>query len=935
MRKTSKVISLLLTVAMMITMVLPMTVSAAFSDVSDSHGYYEAITNLSAEGILNGFEDGSFKPGDPVTRAQFTKIICYALSVGDITYSEEERSVFTDLDPNHWAANNIVQAYKQGIINGMGDGTFAPEAGVQYEQAVKMVVCALGYGNRALSLGEYPHGYMQMANQLKILKGITDAKMYQVMNRGAVAQLIDNMRDAEQLQDGQPAGSIRDEISTTNTVEGRVVASRDMVLYATGFENPCGRNEIAVESGSRTIVFDISEIKGFDINEYLGRSVIVYYEDESGSSDKVATNIALQAKKNETVTIALDMIESYGSGEIEYYKSENSEDTEVVTYENTANIFNGVATTATLEELLAANVGKPGTITLISSAKGAADVAFVKSYITMVVNSVSAKDNKIYGRNICADGCEFDIDDRGKTITFKNKNGSTVAMSAIGVGSVLSIAASDTAGATAKDRIEASKIVEVIVCTDSVRGTIEATVSNPRTIKIAGKNYEVADGVYGENASESALTVGAYVSVGLDAFGQVAKFTITEKAALSYGYISALEHGTNTKPDVRIMVYKPSTSSTNPTGAIYALADRVQIDEDRYEMDVDMYAIIGYLEDSATVANTGIDITPTNAKYSQPIRFTTNSAGKVDKILTVRSNGDIYTSLEIKKFTSGDGINCKADGSTLGQYKISGVPVIYVPANRTSDDYSTKSSSFFKKDTNYYVQLANINTNTNAVGAIYLYGVSDGAGGIVGDMSTAITEESKPMIVVTTGPKLVNGEERYHLRLKNIATGEENDYYDDGVAGTEALADLVAGDIIRIAADDEGNIEKLQVVAIASEVAAKTFGSSASDWIIEDGDGEGLDAEFRILIGTVNSKEGNIFTVVPGYSYNAATDADKVESHSTSVTPYIIDTAANETARIDTGVIGDLVPRNVQHDNASRVLIYMEENEIKALVIFE
>ena len=139
MRKTTKILSLLLTLAMMLTMAVPMTVSAAFTDVPANHQYYDAVTNLSAEGILNGFEDGSFKPGDPVTRAQFTKIICYALSVGDLTYSEEERSIFTDLQPDHWAANNIVTAYKQGIINGMGDGTFGPQANATRAQAAVII----------------------------------------------------------------------------------------------------------------------------------------------------------------------------------------------------------------------------------------------------------------------------------------------------------------------------------------------------------------------------------------------------------------------------------------------------------------------------------------------------------------------------------------------------------------------------------------------------------------------------------------------------------------------------------------------------------------------------------------------------------------------------------------------------------------------------
>lgn len=918
MRKTKRVVSLLVTVAMMLTMVLPMTVSASFTDVPADHNYYDAITNLSAEGILDGMGDGTFAPESPVTRAQFTKIICYALSVGDITYSEEERSIFTDLAPNHWAANNIVQAYKQGIINGMGDGTFAPEAGVQYEQAVKMVVCALGYGNRALSLGAYPNGYMSMANQLKILNGITDAKMYQVMNRGAVAQLIDNMLDAEQLQDGQPSGSIRDEVSTTQKAEGRVVASKNIALYA-DYDNPCGNNEIAVEVGTRTVVFDISEIKNFDINKFLGRSVTIHYEKESGSSYLIATSIALQSKKNSELTINLDLIESYGSGEIEYYTSADRDKTEIATYGTTANIYNGAPTATSLEDLLDESIGKPGTITLLSSSRGIADVAFVKSYTTIIVNSVSSKDNKIYSKNESSTtgGFVLNVESRTKSISIKTKSGSAISVGSIAAGSVLSIAASDTEGATVKERIEASTVVEVIVCTESVRGTIEATSSNPTTIRINGKDYVVSESVYSDAPDPDAFKAGTYITVTFDAFGQVANYLVTEKSSLNYGYISQLEKGSSSDPWVKVMVYKPSTSASNkPSSTIYTLAKRVIIDDTRYDMEDDMIDIVTYLDDTA-------DGDDDNKFYAQPIRFTTSSSTVIDKLITNDGidGGTVNNSLIISDFITGDGIECKSDGTTLGQYRISGVPVLYIPENRKSADYATMNSNFFKKGTKYYVQLANINTNTNVVGAIYLYGTTEGS------IATDITEDNKPMLVVAKGTRDENGTEKSYIRLKNIVTGAEDDYYNEGLLGTEALNSLVVGDVIRISADGENTIEKVQVVAIAAQVAAGTYGTS-DNWIIEDGDGEGLDAEFRILIGTVKSKGGDIFKVVPGFD-TSVTEGE--ESHEATVIPYIVDVDANENIRIDTGIVADLQVGA----NASRVLIYMEENVIKALVIFE
>ena len=228
MRKTSKIVSLLLTLVMILGIVVPMTVSAdtlSFTDVPTTHNYHEAIMNLVAEGIVNGMGDGTYNPEGAVTREQFAKIICYALSVGELTYSPEEKNIFIDVAPDRWSSDNIKTAYNLGIINGMGDGTFAPENNVLYEQAEKMVVCALGYSPaHADREGGYPMGYMAIANRAGILKGLKDVRQGEPLNRGAVAKIVDNMRDANQISDGEETESLRDSATEkSQKFEGRVI----------------------------------------------------------------------------------------------------------------------------------------------------------------------------------------------------------------------------------------------------------------------------------------------------------------------------------------------------------------------------------------------------------------------------------------------------------------------------------------------------------------------------------------------------------------------------------------------------------------------------------------------------------------------------------------------------------------------------------------
>lgn len=933
MRKTKRIVSLLITVAMILTMVLPMTVSAAFSDVSLDHHYYDAVTNLSSEGILNGFEDGTFKPEEPVTRAQFTKIICYALSVGNLTYSEEERSIFTDLAPEHWAANNIVTAYKQGIINGMGDGTFAPEAGVQYEQAVKMVVCALGYSQtRAEALGGYPGGYMSLANQAKLLKGITDAKMYEVMNRGAVAQLIDNMLDADQIQDGQIGGSIREEVGTSKKYEGQVVAG-----YGVALKNDivCRKNEILVGSVDSYVAFDISELRDFDIYEYLGRSVIVYYEEESGVSVDVVSSIALQPRKNQETKINLDMIYDYNSSSIEYYVDETTGETAEIAYlSGSKNLLNGAFDSRTIEEILddGGNASKSGYITLISSdTDDVADVAFIKTYNLMIVRTVVLNNNKVYGKDIAGDndyvsGIVLNVNDGTKNVSITS-DGKDYPISSLREDNILLVS-------------ESAKAIEVLVTVKNVTGKIiEMPADNKIKLNTSEKIYTVSPNAY---INGGVLSVGKYITASLDAFGNVARVVFTAEASYQYGYISAIENGTLMEPKIEVMLYKASASNSTIKGDQTEFANKIKINGENYTVEKDMDEIVQLLDDHADGVNPSIaGLDPLeNDTYSQPVRYTLDNTGKINGLTTnVYDSAEEIAKLKLTHFTtSGTGIVCTVDGTTFGEYRISGsTPVIYIPSNRTEGTYYSKSSSFFDKDVRYYAQFANI-SYSGAVGCIYLYGVDGGSSSI----NAAITEDTLPMIVKRKSGVVVDNS-TIKLELIDIMSGNTVICYDNEISGVEALS---VGDVVRVATSDnysetlEENIkciEVLEVLADAEEVKNGTFNYGTGVYTKTQGSDYGtISAEFRTLVGTVKIIEGNGFIVVGGYpgDMNSATGESYTATGSTPV--YMYDSAAlgDDSNKVKISSIGEVGSYSTP-GVASKVMLYTSKGVLKAIVLFK
>ncbi|MCD8143749.1 MAG: S-layer homology domain-containing protein [Oscillospiraceae bacterium] len=113
--------------------------NGGFSDVDDSEWYAEYIATAAAAGIVNGYGDGTFLPGNYVTRAEFAKMVIYAEGLQastinpSISFSDVTDSV------NQWYYTVVYQAATAGLVNGMGDGTFAPTANITREQAVTIL----------------------------------------------------------------------------------------------------------------------------------------------------------------------------------------------------------------------------------------------------------------------------------------------------------------------------------------------------------------------------------------------------------------------------------------------------------------------------------------------------------------------------------------------------------------------------------------------------------------------------------------------------------------------------------------------------------------------------------------------------------------------------------------------------------------------------
>ncbi len=100
---------------------------------------------VSALGIMEGDGDGNFRLEDNVTRAEFTKVAIAASEYRNAVPAGLMVSPFADVSYTHWAAPYIKLASANGLVTGYVDSTFRPDADVTYAEAVTVVLRLLGY----------------------------------------------------------------------------------------------------------------------------------------------------------------------------------------------------------------------------------------------------------------------------------------------------------------------------------------------------------------------------------------------------------------------------------------------------------------------------------------------------------------------------------------------------------------------------------------------------------------------------------------------------------------------------------------------------------------------------------------------------------------------------------------------------------------------
>ena len=172
----------------------------AFKDVKPTDWFFEDVMQAASAGIVKGQGDGIFAPKDNVTRRDFAIMLCRVLGVdveGDAVVP------FVDVKPDDYGIVAIAYCASHGIVNGYEDTTFRPNEYITRQEAAKMISVAMGVSNISdekypddANIADWASDYVYMAKAAGLMKGDADTGNFRPTSKITRAEAATIMMNA-------------------------------------------------------------------------------------------------------------------------------------------------------------------------------------------------------------------------------------------------------------------------------------------------------------------------------------------------------------------------------------------------------------------------------------------------------------------------------------------------------------------------------------------------------------------------------------------------------------------------------------------------------------------------------------------------------------------------------------------------------------------
>lgn len=503
--------------------------AATFTDVGDLP-CKEEVELLAALGIVEGMSEETFAPEETLTRAEASAIICRLIGAADFVVNED---MFSDVPFDHWAYNNIGTLSQLGIVNGVGDGLFAPEETLTYEQTVKLLVEALGYRVKAESAGGYPAGYLQTASVLGILNE-TAPNADHTISRGTMAIMAANALTCDML------------VRTAYGDEYVFVEQENASILKTYLHISKIKGRITANYDER--LSDVLQPKTDEV--VFGHSTI-YKLGESAAAEFVGQNVTLYTKhvESDEVETILYVVPDTASARYDFPAADlrleekriiTDDDADFVFDDETVYVYNGRkcsdAFTLPLE----------GNVSFVCDRGNDISVIFVSEYKSYVIKTTLKDTSAVYFKDVKeGESAELIIDteDRAKVTRLLDTDGKPLSFSKLQADDVLTVMES-------KDK----SALTVIRSNKTVKGTVTEIQSDGKEVTVGEETYLISGSLYNnKNAAQPELSKESTFL--LDAFGNIAAVGEEKERTQKYGYLLSASYTRGLEKRAQMKIY--------------------------------------------------------------------------------------------------------------------------------------------------------------------------------------------------------------------------------------------------------------------------------------------------------------------------------------------------------------------------------------------
>ncbi len=740
--------------------------------------YEEAAELLGALGIMVGdAESGAFRPADNIIRSEMAKVAVYSVGLEDIAKGSMNSTRFPDVPADHWATGAINVADQQGMILGDDVGTFRPDDPVLLQEAVTIMVRAMGYQPAAEEKGGYPTGYLYVASNNQLFRGLS-GNANAPATRGDIAQLIFNALTVNLMEQTGFGSTTSYEVVDKTLLYDRLNVEK-------GYGQITATSETALDGGSTTdrdmITIDKKFYKEGDTGakQLLGYNVLYYARLDKKTDDKTLINVRPQENKNKVIVANSDDIVSVAGDAdaektFEYWASPTDSRAKSVTISDKAvYIYNGKHKANVPLDALKPTAGN---VTLLDADfNGVYEIVFVNHMTNLVVDTISTVTGRVTDKYLNG---SLVFDKNQETVQFSLiKNGAEIGVEDLAEWNVISYTISDD-----------KNLIKGYVSEDSVTGMVTEATADGYRIGEGDELYKKAanypgtialrdKGTFYLDAENKIAAVNTSTTVGTD-----------QNQNKKYGYLIGVAMNDSFESTVQFRIFTMAGETQ-----IFTSTNKMRLN-DRYG------------QEPTTVMNTLIG---GGTLKPQLVVYETNSNGNINAIETATDNTASGTP-NTEKFTLNirkDDMIYKTASGKLDNVTISDKTIIFdIPATAGTDTekYSIRTKNTLSNDASYDAIIYDLQENYEA-------------SVVVITSSVGITAPESPILVVDHIGATQNEDFEDTDRVYGWQSGKEVNFLatdksvflKPGGSGTVALS---KGDIIQYRTNSKGEIDDINLL---------------------------------------------------------------------------------------------------------------------------